>query len=84
MCPTDLPVLDGARAERVEVLYHHPTKAGPSWWECLQRLLTGGALAAIPLFIYALMSFLNPLRPAFTTTEAVLAVVLLGLVISRE
>ena len=83
MCPTDLPVFDGVQAERVEVLHHHPAKAGQFWWESLQRLLTGGALAAIPLFIYALMSFLNPLRPAFTTTEVLLALVLLGLVISR-
>jgi len=41
----------------------------------------GAALFAIPLFIYGLMSFPNPLQPVFTTTEAVLALALLGLVI---
>ena len=80
MCPTDLPAIEDREAMRAE----YRAKAAPSWRESVQpRLLAGVALFAIPLFVYLLMSFPNPLQPAFTTTEAVLALVLLGLVISR-
>lgn len=84
ICPTDLPAIEDGETVRAEVSYRHRTKAAQSWWTSLQpRLLAGGALFAIPLFVYLLMSFPNPLQPAFTTTEAVLGLVLLGLVISR-
>jgi hypothetical protein len=84
MCPTDLPAIDDAEAMRAEVSYRRRAMAAPYWRESLRpRLLAGVALFAIPLFVYLLMSFPNPLQPAFTTTEAVLALVLLGLVISR-
>ena len=84
MCPTDLPAIEDREAVRAEVSYRHRANAASSWRESLQpRLLAGVALFAIPLFVYLLMSFPNPLQPAFTTTEAVLALVLLGLVISR-
>ena len=84
MCPTDLPAIEGVETVRAGGSYRHRAKAAPSRWESLKpRLLTGVALFAIPLFLYLLMSFPNPLQPAFTTTEAVLALVLLGLVISR-
>ena len=84
MCPTDLPAIEGVETVRAGVSYRHRAEAAPSWRESLQpRLLPGVALFAIPLFVYLLMSFPNPLQPAFTTTEAVLALVLLGLVISR-
>jgi hypothetical protein len=43
----------------------------------------GGAWVVLVLFTYVLLSFHNPLQPAFTATEAALALVLLGLVISR-
>jgi hypothetical protein len=84
MCPTDLPAIEDGEAVGAEASYRPRAKAAPSWRESLQpRLLAGVALFAIPLFVYLLMSFPNPLQPAFTTTEAVLALVLLGLVISR-
>lgn len=84
MCPTDLPAIEDREAVRAEASYRPRAKAAPSWRESLQpRLLAGVALFAIPLFVYLLMSFPNPLQPAFTTTEVVLALVLLGLVISR-
>jgi hypothetical protein len=84
MCPTDLPAIEDGEAVRAEVSYRRRANAAPSWRESLRpRLLAGAALFAIPLFVYLLMSFPNPLQPAFTTTEAVLALVLLGLVISR-
>jgi hypothetical protein len=84
MCPTDLPAIEDGEAMRVEVSYHRRAEAAPSWRESLQsRLLAGVGLFAIPLFVFLLMSFPNPLQPAFTTTEAVLALVLLGLVICR-
>jgi hypothetical protein len=84
MCPTDLPAIEDREAVRAEVSYRHRANAASSWRESLQpRLLAGVALFAIPLFVYFLMSFPNPLQPAFTTTEAVLALVLLGLVITR-
>ena len=84
MCPTNLPAIEDGETVRVEVSYRRRAKAAPSWWQSLKpRLLAGVALFAIPLFVYFLMSFPNPLQPAFTTTEAVLALVLLGLVISR-
>jgi hypothetical protein len=83
MCPTNLPAIEDGEAVRAEVSYPRRAKAAPSWRESLRpRLLAGAALFAIPLFLYLLMSFPNPLQPAFTTTEAVLALVLLGLVIS--
>jgi hypothetical protein len=84
MCPTDLLAIGDSEAARAEVSYRPRLKAAPSRRESLKlRLLAGGALFAIPLFVYALMSLVNPLRPAITTTEVVLALVLLGLVISR-
>jgi hypothetical protein len=84
MCPTDLPAIEDGEAVGAEASYRPRAKAAASWRESLQpRLLAGVALFAIPLFVYLLMSFPNPLQPAFTTTEAVLALVLLGLVISR-
>jgi hypothetical protein len=83
MCPTDLPAIEDGEV-RAEVSYRHRANGAPSWRESIRpRLLAGAALFAIPLFVYLLMSFPNPLQPAFTTTEAVLAFVLLGLVISH-
>jgi hypothetical protein len=82
LCPTDLPTVVGAEVAHTEVSYGR--RAIPFRRESLWlRLLVGGALFAIPLFVYVLLSFLNPLQPTFTTTEAVLALVLLGLVIRR-
>lgn len=64
--------------------WHRPFKPARSWREFFRpRLLGVAALAAFALFIYVLMSFHGPLKPAFTTTEVVLALILLGLVISR-
>ncbi len=89
MYPIDLRAMDVAEAARTGVLSRHRAKAAPSWWESLRpRLLAGAAwvVAAwvvLLLFTYVLLSFHNPLQPAFTATEAVLALVLLGLVISR-
>jgi hypothetical protein len=84
MCPIDLPAIEEGEAVRADVPYHRRAKSAPSWRESIRpRLLAGAALFAIPLFVYLLMSFPDPLQPAFTTTEAVLALVLLGLVISR-
>jgi hypothetical protein len=84
MCPTDLPAIDPAEAADAKASYRHLAGAALSWRECLpSRLLAGGAFVAFALFIYVLMSFHSLLQPAFTTTEAVLALVLLGLVISR-
>jgi hypothetical protein len=84
MCPTDLPAMDDAEVAGATVSYRHPAKADPSWRESLPpRLLAGAAWIAFALFIYVLMSFHSLLQPTFTTTEVVLAVVLLGLVVSR-
>jgi hypothetical protein len=84
MSPTDLRVMDVAAAPRTEVFSRHRAKAAASWWKSLgSRLLAGAAWVALTLFTYFLLSFHNPLQPAFTATEAVLALVLLGLVISR-
>ncbi len=84
MYPTHLRAMDVAAAARAEVLSRRCAKAAASWWESLRpRLLAGAAWVALALFTYVLLSFHNPLQPAFTTTEAVLALVLLGLVISR-
>jgi len=84
MYPTDLRAMDVAEAARTQVLPRRRAKAGPSWWESLRpRLLAGAGWVVLVLFTYVLLSFNNPLQPAFTATEAVLALVLLGLVISR-
>jgi len=84
MYPIDLRAMDVAEAARTGVLSRHRAKAAPSWWESLwPRLLEGAAWVVLVLFTYVLLSFHNPLQPAFTATEAVLALVLLGLVISR-
>jgi len=81
---TDLRVTDVVEAAGTEVLSGPRAKAAPSWWESLQpRLLVGAAWVVLVLFTYVLLSFHNPLQPAFTATEAALALVLLGLVISR-
>jgi hypothetical protein len=81
---TDLRAMDVVEAPGAEVLSRRRAKAAPSWWESLRpRLLVGGAWVVLVLFIYVLLSFHNPLQPSFTSTEAALALVLLGLVISR-
>ena len=83
---TDLRGMDVVEAAGTEVLSGsgRRAKAAPSWWESLRpRLLVGGAWLVLVLFTYVLLSFHNPLQPAFTATEAALALVLLGLVISR-
>jgi hypothetical protein len=82
---TDLRAMDVAEAAGTEVLPGRRAKAvAPSWWESLRpRLLVGAAWLVLVLFTYVLLSFHNPLQPAFTATEAALALVLLGLVISR-
>jgi len=80
----DLQAMDVVEGAGAEVLSRHRAKAAPSWWEQLwPRLLVGGAWLVLVLFTYVLLSFHNPLQPAFTATEAALALVLLGLVISR-
>jgi hypothetical protein len=84
MYRTDLRAMDVAEAAGTEVLSGRRAKAAPSWWESLRpRLLVGAAWLVLVLFTYVLLSFHNPLQPAFTATEAALALVLLGLVISR-
>lgn len=84
MCPTDLPTIGDARVADAKVSYGHVAEAASSWREFLRsRLLTGAAWIVFALFIYFLMSFRNQLQPAFTTTEAILVLVLLGLAIAR-
>lgn len=84
MYRTDLRAMDVAEAAGAEGLSGHRAKAAPSWWQSLRpRLLVGGAWVILALFTYVLLSFQNPLQPAFTSTEVALALVLLGLVISR-
>jgi hypothetical protein len=84
LCRTDLGAMDVGEAAGTEVLSGHRAKAAPSWSETLRpRLLVGGAWVVLVLFTYVLLSFHNPLQPAFTATEAALALVSLGLVISR-
>jgi hypothetical protein len=81
MCPTDLPVVEVAD---VKASCHQFTEATLSWREFLpSRLLAGATFVAFALFIYVLLSFHSLLQPAFTTTEVVSALVMLGLVISR-
>ena len=80
----DLQAMGVVEGGGAEVLSRHRAKAAPSWWEQLwPRLLVGGAWLVLVLFTYVLLSFHNPLQPAVTTTEAVLVVVLLGLVAAR-
>ncbi|HMA73461.1 MAG TPA: hypothetical protein VKP67_18550 [Xanthobacteraceae bacterium] len=82
MSPTDIPAIDHAEARRAKISYRRPAKGASGWRESVpMRFFVGAALFAIPLFIYGLMSFPNPLQPLFTTTEALLALALLGLVI---
>jgi hypothetical protein len=84
MYRTDLPVMDVVEAACTEVLSGHRAKATLSWWQSVRpRFLVGGAWVVLVLFTYVLLSFHKPLQPAFTATEAALALVLLGLVISR-
>jgi hypothetical protein len=84
LSPIDLAAVHEADSVATEA-YHHRANAASPWQESLMmRLVAGAALFAIPLFVYFLMSLPNPLQPAFTTTEVVLALVLLGLVISRR
>jgi hypothetical protein len=84
MCPTDLPAIDDAEAVGAKMLHAHNANLAPSWRELLQpRLLSGAAWVAFVLFTYVLVSFHNLLQPAFTTTEAVLALVVLGFAVSR-
>jgi hypothetical protein len=84
MSSTDLLAIEDTEAARTEVLHRPDVEALPSWRESLQpRLFAAGVLAVFIPFIYMLLSFHNPLQPTFTTTEVVLAFVLLGLVISR-
>jgi hypothetical protein len=81
---TDLRAMDVVEAAGTEVVSGNRAKGAPSWWETLRpRLLVGGAWVVLVLFTYVLLSFHNPLQPALTATEAALALVLLGLVISR-
>jgi hypothetical protein len=80
----DLRAMDVVEAAGTEVLSGPCAKVEPSWWESLQpRLLVGAAWVILVLFTYVLLTFHNPLQPAFTATEAALALVMLGLVISR-
>jgi hypothetical protein len=44
----------------------------------------GGAWLVLVLFTYVLLSFHNPLQPAFTAVEATLALAVVGLVIILE
>lgn len=84
MYRTDLPVMNVLEVAGTEVSSGHRAKVAPSWWELLRpRLVAGAAWVVLVLFTYVLLSFHNPLQPAFTATEAALALVLLGLVISR-
>jgi hypothetical protein len=84
MYRTDLGAMDVVEAAGAAGLSGHCAKAAPSWWESLRpRLLVGAAWVILALFTYVLLSFHNPLQPTFTDTEAALALVLLGLVISR-
>jgi hypothetical protein len=81
---SDLWAMDVVEAAGTEALFRHSPKATPSRWESLRpRLLVGGAWVVLVLFTYVLLSFHTLLQPAFTATEAALALVLLGLVISR-
>jgi hypothetical protein len=81
---TDLQTMDVVEAEGPEILAGRRAKTAPSRWESLRpRLLVGGAWVVLVLFTYVLLSFHTLLQPAFTATEAVLVLVLLGLVISR-
>ena len=80
---TDPRAIDAVEAAGAEGLSGHRAKSVRSWWQSLRpRLLVGGAWVVLVLFTYVLLSFHNPLQPAFTATEAVLALVLLGLVIT--
>src|SRR5262249_2553126 len=96
MSPTDLPAINRPKtvnrpkattrqkAARTGLSYRRPSRGASGRSESLSmRLLAGAGLFPIPLFVYGLWSFPHPLQPAFTMTEAVLAVVLLGLVVSR-
>jgi hypothetical protein len=80
---TDPRAIDAVEAAGAEGLSGHRAKSVRSWWQSLRpRLLVGGAWVVLVLFTYVLLSF-HPLQPAFTATEVALALVLLGLVISR-
>jgi hypothetical protein len=84
MYRTDMRTMDVVQTANAEVLSGHRAKAALSWWQSVRpRLLVGGAWVVLVLFTYVLLSFHNPLQPAFTAAEAALALVLLGLVISR-
>ena len=82
MSYVDLPATGDAHAARAPV---RRIRSGViTWWRFFgPRLIVAGAWAVLALFTYVLLSFHNPLQPAITTTEAVLVVVLLGLVASR-
>jgi hypothetical protein len=67
----DLRAMDVVEEAGNEVSSGYRAKAAPSWWEQLRpRLLVGGAWVVLVLFTYVLLSFHNPLQPAFTATEA--------------
>jgi hypothetical protein len=84
MYRTELRPMDVVEAASTEVLSGQRAKAALSWWQSVRpRLLVGGAWVVLVLFTYVLLSFHNPLQPSFTATEAALALVLLGLVISH-
>jgi hypothetical protein len=84
MYRTDLRTMNVVEAAGTDVFAGRRAKAAPSRWESLRpRLLVGGAWVVLVLFTYVLLSFHTLLQPAFTATEAVLALVLLGFVISR-
>jgi hypothetical protein len=86
MYRTDLRAMDVAEvAAGTEVLSGHRAKAAPSWWVSLRpRLLVGGAWVVLVLFTYVLLSFHNPLQPAFTAVEATLAAAALALAFVLE
>ena len=82
MYSTDLSAAEDAHAARAPV--RRTCFVAPRWWGFFgPRLLEAGAWVVLTLFTYVLLSFHNPLQPAVTTTEAVLVVVLLGLVAAR-
>jgi hypothetical protein len=82
---TDLRAMNVAEAAGTEVLSGRRAEAAPSWWESLRpRLLVGGAWLVLVLFTYVLLSFHNPLQPAFTAVEAALALAMIGLAVVLE
>lgn len=84
MHSADLRAIGAAESARAEPSYRGRIKAAASWREFFRpRLVAAAVLVAFVLFIYVLMSFLHQLQPAFTITEAVVGLVLLGLVVSR-